>query len=118
MMMTDHNDDMLEDIFAQARAVASTPSDDLMARVLAGAVPPTPPVISAPPTSVGKRLLDMLGGWPAVSGLVTATFAGVWIGVAPPASIQDYTAAYFGDEVSVSIFNDDAVFATGDLTDG
>ena len=118
MMMTDHNDDMLEDIFAQVRTVAPTPSDDLMARVLAGAVTPTPQMNTAPPLSLGKRLLDLLGGWPAVSGLVTATCAGVWIGVAPPASIQDYTATYFGDEVSVSIFSEDTIFATGDLNDG
>lgn len=118
MMMTDRNDDMLDDIFAQARAVAPTPSDDLIARVMAGATLPKPALHPAPRRSLGQQVLDLLGGWTAVSGLVTATCAGVWIGVAPPSSVQDYTATYFGDEISVSIFSEDAIFATGDFFDG
>ena len=118
MMMTDRNDDMLDDIFAQARAVAPTPSDDLIARVMAGAALPKPVLHPAPRRSLGQQVLDLLGGWTAVSGLVTATCAGVWIGVAPPSSVQDYTATYFGDEISVSIFSEDTVFATGDFFDG
>ncbi|MCG3268987.1 hypothetical protein [Yoonia sp. I 8.24] len=118
MMMTDRNDDILEDIFAQARAVAPTPSDDLIARVMAGV--PVPQVASqpAPRRSLGQQVLDILGGWTAVSGLVTATCAGVWIGVSPPESVQDYTATYFGDEISVSLFSEEAIFATGDFFDG
>ncbi|WP_242650942.1 hypothetical protein [Yoonia tamlensis] len=117
--MTDRNDDMLEDIFAQARAVAPAPSDDLIARVLAGAtLPQAAPKPAAPRRSIGQQLLDLLGGWTSVGGLVTATCAGVWIGVAPPSAVQDYTAAYFGDEISVSIFSEDAIFATGEFFDG
>ena len=116
--MTDLNDDILDDIFAQARAVAPTPSDDLIARVLAGATVPQSARQPAPRRSLGQQVLDLLGGWTAVSGLVTATCAGVWIGVSPPASVQDYTATYFGDEISVSIFNEDAIFVTGEFFDG
>ncbi len=119
MMMTDRNDDILEDIFAQARTVAPTPSDDLIARVMAGAtVPQSAAARPTPRRSLGQQVLDLLGGWTAVSGLVTATCAGVWIGVSPPESVQDYTATYFGDEISVSLFNEDAIFAAGDFFDG
>ncbi|MDO6589248.1 hypothetical protein Q4539_03210 [Yoonia sp. 1_MG-2023] len=116
--MTDLNDDILEDIFAQARAVAPVPSDDLIARVMAGATVPQAVPQPAPRRSLGQQVLDLLGGWTAVSGLVTATCAGVWIGVAPPASVENYTATYFGDEINVSIFSEDAIFATGDFFDG
>lgn len=116
--MTDHDDDFLDDIFAQARSVAPAPSDDLVARVLAGATVAAPQAFSAPRRSLGARLLDALGGWPTVGGLVTATCAGIWIGVAPPATLQDYTAAYFGDEVSLSILSEGTYFAAGDLIDG
>ncbi|KJZ20922.1 hypothetical protein [Loktanella sp. S4079] len=117
--MTDHNDDMLEDIFAQARSIAPRPSDDLMARVLAEAVIPQAPVTArVAPRSLTERVMDLLGGWPAVSGLVTATCAGIWFGVAPPAAVQDYAAAYFGDEVSMSIFSEDTLYVAGDFIDG
>jgi hypothetical protein len=118
MMMTDRDEHMLDDIFAQARAVAPIPSDDLIARVMAGATVPQSAPQPAPRRSFGQQVLDLLGGWTAVSGLVTATCAGVWIGVAPPSSVQDYTATYFGDEISVSIFSEDAIFASGDFFDG
>jgi hypothetical protein len=116
--MTDPKNEMLEDIFAQARSVASTPSDDLMARVLAAAVPPTPQLPQANAPGLWPRLLDMLGGWPAVSGLAAATVAGVWIGVAPPASVEDFTASMMGDAVSVSLFSEELAFETGEFVDG
>ena len=119
MMMTDHNDDMLDDIFAQARSVTPTPSADLMARVLADAANAMPDQnMKVAPTGRAKRILEMLGGWTGVSGLVTATCAGVWIGVAPPAVLQDYAASYYGDEVSVDFYDDVMIYATGDFTDG
>ncbi len=114
MMMTDPNDDMLDDIFAEARAVAPTPSDDLMARVLPDATSPQP--VSAPPRRM--RLWEMIGGWPALGALVTATVAGVWVGIAPPATVETYAAQLFGEEISVSLLSDGAFFDTGDLTDG
>jgi len=118
MMMTERDEEMLDDIFAQARAVAPEPSDDLIARVMAGAAVPQAASQPAPRRSLGQQMLDLLGGWASVGGLVTVTCAGVWIGVAPPSAVQDYTATYFGDEISVSIFSEDAIFATGEFFDG
>ena len=58
MTMTNPNDDMLDDLFAQARAVKIAPSDDLMARVLenADAVQPKPAFMSAPQVGLWARL--------------------------------------------------------------
>jgi hypothetical protein len=64
------------------------------------------------------RLFDMLGGWPAVSGLAAATVAGIWVGVAPPASVESITASFLGDAVSVSLFTEGLAFETGDFADG
>ncbi|GLO71242.1 hypothetical protein MACH17_27590 [Phaeobacter inhibens] len=36
-----------------------------------------------------REVLVGLGGWPALGGLVTASAAGLWIGLAPPAFLPD-----------------------------
>ena len=121
MTMTNPNDDMLDDLFAQAREADVKPSDALMARVLAdaddvqGAMQPEQTVATS---GLWARILDALGGWPAVSGLAAATVAGVWIGVAPPSSVQDLTASLVGDEVSVDLFSTGLAFDTGVSVDG
>ena len=119
--MTNPNDDMLDDMFAQVRSVQSDPSDALTARVLADAVAvqaASVAVQTVPPRGLWARMLDGIGGWPAVSGLAAATIAGVWIGVAPPSSMQDLTASFIGDEVSVNLFSTDFAFDTGVSVDG
>lgn len=120
MTMTNPNDDMLDDLFAQAREVSPKPNDDLMARVMAdaAAVQPRPVAVSVARPGIAARILDAIGGWPAVSGLAMATVAGIWVGVAPPASVQDVTAAMMGDEVSIDLFATDFILEAGALGDG
>ncbi len=111
---------MLDSLFAQARTANPEPSDDLMARVLADAdaVQPRPGVVPASGMGIWARILDTLGGWPAVSGLAAATVAGIWVGVAPPTSVEDLTANLIGDEVSISLFSTDLMFEAGEFGDG
>lgn len=120
MMMTNPNDDMLDGLFAQARRETPAPSDDLMARVLAdaSAMQPRPAAVPTPQMGLWGRMLDVVGGWPAVSGLAAATVAGIWLGVAPPSSVEDLTATVLGDEVSISLFSADLVLDAGALGDG
>ncbi len=121
MTMTNPNEDNLDDIFAQARAVQVTPDDDLVARVLADAAAVQAgftPVAVNPSSGFWAGLMEAIGGWPALGGLATATVAGLWIGVAPPASVADLTASYLGDEVSVSLFATDPGFDIGEMVDG
>jgi hypothetical protein len=121
MMMTNPNDDMLDDLFAQARGQDVQPSDALMARILADAddvQAAMRPKQAAAPSGLWTQMLDALGGWPAVSGLAAATVAGVWIGVAPPSSVQDLTATLVGDEVIVDLFATGFAFDTGASVDG
>ncbi len=120
-MMTDPNNDMLDDLFAQARAVAPQPSDALVARVLAdaGNVARAEPVPNADPQiGIFARFMELIGGWPAVGSLAAATVAGIWVGVAPPVSVEDFTASTFGEPVTIGIFADDLDFEIGLLTDG
>ncbi|NDR59229.1 hypothetical protein [Aliiruegeria sabulilitoris] len=93
----------LEALFKALRDEPEEPSSDLLARVLADAyeaqdvrtaeaVPEPAPVAPQPARRGGIRgLLDMIGGWPAVAGLATATVAGIWIGYNPPAALDDLT---------------------------
>ena len=119
--MTNHNDDMLDDIFASSRSAPCVPDEALTARVLADAQAIQAGFAATPlPEQPGlwSRILDALGGWPSVGGLATATIAGVWIGVVPPQSVSDITAAFLGDEVSISLVPVSYGFESGALADG
>lgn len=121
MTMTNPKDDMLDDLFATARTQAAPPNADLRARVLSDAqqVQAGFGAVAAPSRAgLWLRLMDALGGWPAVSGLAAATVAGVWIGIAPPSSIEDLTAGLLGDEVSVSLMSTSLGFDEGTFFDG
>ena len=121
MTMTHQNDDMLDDIFAQARDEMPVPSDALMARVLGDAASVQSAARALPTVAkqgLWARAMDAIGGWPALSGLAAATVAGVWIGVAPPASVSAITASLVGDEVSVDLFQTTSWLDVGVLGDG
>ena len=124
MTMTERkhpNDTFLDDLFAQVRQADVQPSDDLYARVMADAfaqVAPSPQVAAHRKPGLWDRIKDAVGGWPAMSGLAAATLAGVWIGVAPPTSVETLTAPLFGEAVSVSLIGSDLDFGLGDALDG
>ncbi len=117
MTMTDRNDDMLEDVFADARDIRPQVSDDLMSRVLADAarVQHSEPLAQS---SFWERLYDMMGGWPVMGGLATATIAGFWLGLTPPAALDDLTARLTGDTVNVTLVADAAWLGFEDEFDG
>jgi hypothetical protein len=87
-------DDDLDELFAQARVRDAQPSAALMARILAdaAATQPRAPVRPVRPRFRLSALIAALGGAGALAGLATATVAGVWIGLAPPAAIDDFAA--------------------------
>lgn len=116
MTMTNPPDDMLDDLFATARAVTLPPDDALIARVLADAARPLLPRQVKEPLLV--QLRAMIGGWPAFGSLAAATVAGVWIGIAPPPVVEDYALSLLGDTVNIGLFSDDFLTETGEPTDG
>ncbi|WP_299654468.1 hypothetical protein [uncultured Tateyamaria sp.] len=71
--------DMLDDL---GKAPVPDPSGDLVARVLADAeahMPPPGGVRTVPP--VWQRVVQGIGGWGVIGGLVAATVAGFVVGV-------------------------------------
>lgn len=89
MTKPDEDDLFLEQFFEAARSDSASPSDGLMARVLADAEAvqdELQPGADTPALQPGvwAGLVAALGGWPAMAGLATATVAGLWFGAASP----------------------------------
>ena len=71
-----------------------------------------------PHSSRGFGLFDLLGGWPALGGVAMAGITGLWIGIAPPASVEALSAQVFGTTDSVSLMGEASVWTELDVTDG
>lgn len=97
-MTSDQDDNLLDQLFAQARGRDAVPSDALMGRIAADAVANLTGPAPAPARGGGliATLVGILGGWPAVSGLAAATVAGIWIGFAPPQSLDSFAGDLLG----------------------
>ena len=105
--------DSLDDLFAEARKDTPAPGDDLVARVLADARAVQDQNVGAvagagrinPPGRL-RAISDMIGGWPALTGMAAAGIAGLWIGVAPTAAIDDLRAQWLGQTSTVSFLGE------------
>jgi hypothetical protein len=93
MSKTEHpmlDDTALDAFFDAARAESPIPSEGLLARIMADAEaqaaaherPARAPQRARP--GLIAAVVGVLGGWPALAGMVTATVAGVWLGFAAP----------------------------------
>lgn len=76
--MTQRDNFDLEATFDAARAGPPQMPDGLLARIVADAEAVQPQV------PLWRRLMAAVGGPAGLGGLVTATVAGFWLGVAPP----------------------------------
>ncbi|WP_457648212.1 hypothetical protein [Profundibacter sp.] len=93
--MTDKHDEFgLDAYFYAERKATRVPSGDLIARVLADAGAQQMANVPAPAAQPGlfASLWAAIGGWPTAAGMVTATLVGVWIGISPPAPLEQITA--------------------------
>ncbi len=103
--------DALDALFAQARTTDLQPTDGLLARIMADAVQVTQqrqeqavtPLVPVRSGGLLAGLVAALGGWPALGGLAMATATGLYIGVAPPASLAAIGQAVWGETVTVSL---------------
>ena len=99
------DEQMLDDLFAAAQSQPAEPSPAFMARVLADADMVQEGFAASEalnePAETGfslRAVFATLGGWPALSGLVTATAVGVWLGLTPLTNVSDTAATYlYGD---------------------
>lgn len=46
-----------------------------------------------------RQILDMLGGWPSIGGLITACAVGVWLGFSPPQALENIVGLDQGDNI-------------------
>ena len=103
------SDDLLEDLFTEARSTPPVPSDALMARIEADASAQIGQQAGGM-TARFRTWWQLLGGAPGIGGLATTAVVGFWIGFAPPAVL---------DPVSESLLplagvEDGTAFAPGD----
>lgn len=91
-----------------------------MARVMADAARAMPrqAVPAAPQPGRFASWLQALGGWPTMGGLVAAGVAGLWIGVAPPASLENLAADMLGTTEEIDLLGTGLGFDLGDVFDG
>lgn len=98
------DDEDLNLLFDAARAEAPVPSADLLSRIMADAdaMQPVPQAVPEPAPKTGwfTRLVDGVGGWPALAGLATATVAGVWLGYAAPGQIGTLTETVWSTQAA------------------
>lgn len=106
--MTDRDDAFLDDMFTAARDAEAPVSSDLIARVL---------IDAERPASMWQALLGVIGGWPAMGGLVAAGVVGLWMGIAPPASLTTLTADLIGQDIEVDLWAETSI-GTEDWIDG
>lgn len=117
MAMTETDKD-LEALFAAARDTRDDMPEGLAARMVADAdriqqdqMAPVAPVRSRP--GLWDQLQTLLGGWAGMGGLVAASAAGVWIGLAPPEFLPDPAGLVFQQEEDLELFQS---FAFNDVT--
>lgn len=117
--MTDPKATDLDALFTAATSATPAPSDALMARVLADAqgLQPDAPGFAVATPAPKVSFWDIFGGWPAFSGVAAAGVAGLWLGVASPAGIEDLASDVFGTTEAVSFVPEFDDFL-GDVIDG
>jgi hypothetical protein len=114
MVMTDKdlNGTVLDDFLAAARADMPEPSEAFLARVLAdaeavqaGFQAAIPVSRAAPRGGFLSGLSAVFGGWAGLSGMATATIAGLWIGFAGADQLGTVAASYIGGTDTLGTVN-------------
>lgn len=107
--MNDPDMKALDGLLAQAAETRPDVPDDLMAAVLRDAVDVQRAERMAPQLGLWDTILNVVGGWPGVSGLAAAGITGIWIGVAPPIGLEFVAADLFGSTQDVDLFGGDTL---------
>lgn len=99
--LTQADEAELDALFATMRARAPEVPPGLMARIADDGLSLQADRARQParvPARTGRlrQFFAQLGGWPAMAGLVSATVAGLWIGISPPTLIGSSVALLGG----------------------
>ena len=126
MTKPDLTENELDQLFETARQSVPVPDDAFLARITAdaeafAASAAEPVAAAAPKPWLWSQVAGVFGGWGGMSGLVAATVAGVWIGIAPPSDLLDpagLVATSFEDTGSFDEFLSFSDTAFLELEDG
>ncbi|MGJ8596407.1 hypothetical protein [Sulfitobacter sp.] len=110
--MTQRENFDLEALFDGARAQPPQMPDWLSDRIVADAMRHLPSV------PLWRRVIAAVGGPAGLGGLVTATVAGFWFGVAPPADTVDPLVLFGAVEVSADYDYTDLTGFGWDIEEG
>lgn len=116
--MTDPAQKDLDDLLSQIAQQAPPVPSDLMARVLIDADQLQPQMTVRKSRGMWANVLDIIGGWPAFSGIAMAGMAGLWIGVAPPTGLDTIASDLLGETQTVDLFGADVLSTFIDELDG
>ncbi|QQA43650.1 hypothetical protein [Pelagovum pacificum] len=108
------NDRQLDALFDTTRERGTMDAGEaFLARLSADAAAEMPRRMEAPPSrgAIGT-IWAGIGGWAGFGGLAAATVAGLWIGIASPAGIADFTDSVLGETMTVSFDPTAALFET------
>ncbi len=116
-MMTDSDKDTRDDLagfFAAAKRERYDLPDGLTGRILHDARQVQDGFVADlanRPTAPGllRSLRDVLGGWPAMAGLLTACTAGVWLGYSPPDALPDAFVISTLSQENIDMFDADGL---------
>lgn len=114
MSGTDPLHEELERFFEAGRTHGASPDEAFSKQLLEDALTAQPAVPSlGRPNRRGKaRWFGAIGGWPALTGLLTATVAGVWIGAVAPIEIANFALGSAGPDYGFADFTNS--FALGE----
>lgn len=119
--MNNSDDEIFDALMFEARASDISVSDDLMARVMHDAAvlqnKAEDTALELAHASVWSQFMSVIGGWPALGGVAAAGVTGLWLGLAPTATLDGFAADIVGGTTSVS-FIQDFDFMTEDGFDG
>jgi hypothetical protein len=105
------DDALLAAFFTAGKQQLPDPGEALMARILDAGLAEQAKVASAQRPNSGQTAmapaprgfgswLANLGGWGAVTGLATATVAGIWLGFSPPTGLAGLADGVLGTSLS------------------
>lgn len=100
----DHLEAGLSGFFAAGLQHPVAASPELLARVLADGLSLQPEKVLGPVRKPDRKAwlggwrwqFASLGGWGAVTGLVSASIAGLWLGISPPGQMAPITDSVLG----------------------
>ncbi|CAD0183497.1 hypothetical protein RUESEDTHA_00367 [Ruegeria sp. THAF57] len=112
MTMTE-DEKQLDQLLTQARQSRPELPDTLAVRILTDAEEVRlgqKTLAGKPARSLWTRIVDGVGGWRGMGGLVAASAAGVWIGFAAPGFLPDPATYIYGQETSFVLADLDTSF--------